>query len=286
MLHSKKSIVNHTTVEDSLKVQSYLKYLEGKDHRTFIRLVILPKVTGSHVLDIGCATGVLFEELLRLRTENTYQLTGIEKISKLARIAQQKELPKTTIVEKNVTTYPYPKTQYDSIIMTSVAHEIISNYSVAIFSTLIKKLYLALKPHGRLILFDGFKNDDLIAVLTIKNPYKQALFEQFMKIRSQYHFFRKGTSITTSVTAAFDFLHKCYYAENWQRELKEVYYPLSHESYATALYAAGFKHIQCKTFPETENIEKIRQEFSLTDLAGNNLLSTHCNCLLVAQKIS
>jgi ubiquinone/menaquinone biosynthesis C-methylase UbiE len=250
--------------------------LDGKGHRRFLNEIIIKHIKGQRVLDLGCGTATLFEELIS-NNRNFSSLVGVEYSKEIADRARSKNIRNTEIVNSDITQFSFKDGVFDTVVMTSIIHEIVSFYSLEILGTLLRKAYQSLSLGGKMIIYDGFRNDDIVVKLEIKSKSKTELLREYISMRPEVIFHKAGTSI-------LDFVHKCYYLDNWEHELKEQYYPLSLESYFLALYSAGFSTIKTHYFPEKENLLQIRKDFSITSFSGTSLGTTHCNCLFIAEK--
>ncbi len=269
---------------DQAALSSYKSYLDGEYHRLFLRNIIIPHLKRTHILDIGCGTATLFEELVKIHN-NHLMLTGVERDTILSELAKEKSIPNTTIFNENIVNFAPKSDSFDSVTLISVLHEIYSYQPLSIIGRLFRQIYQVLKKNGVFVLFDGFTNDQIIVRFSILNKQKTKLFNQFCNKRGgKWHISKDKNGWILPLTAAFDFIHKCYYLENWEKELNEMYYPLSIESYTTALYAAGFSTVTITTFPEEDNLDKIQRDFTLTTLSGKDLINQPCNCLIQAKK--
>ncbi|MCR4326897.1 MAG: class I SAM-dependent methyltransferase [Candidatus Roizmanbacteria bacterium] len=264
--------------------EQYFFYLDSREHRAFLR-TIATHITGEKILDLGCGTAGLFEELLITRKKSE-QLTliGIEQSEVIAQKARDKSIPHTTIINAPVCSFDFPQESFDSIIMVSILHELVSSHKLPIIAQLFACLWQALKPGGKLIIHDGFRNDTIVANLQIHNYDKRILLDSFREARPDAYFYPYGAGFVSSLTHIFDFVHKCYYLENWEHEVKEYYYPMSLEAYSLMFGALGCTTLTVKMYPETEHVHEIKKDFSITSLLGAPLELADCNCLLVAQK--
>lgn len=282
LLISDFEMTKHIEIRDTKQQRDYLMYLESKPHKQSVGL-FLPFIKEDKILDLGCGSGILLEMIVK-DNKKIKRLIGIEKSTFLYKFAERKKIPKTTILNMNFCNYEFPINHYNTIILSSSLHEVFSYYGIKEVARLFIKIYKSLTKKGRLLIYDGFRNDQILANLTINNKEKKKLFDAFRKQREHEDFLMVGNKWITNLTNAFDFIHKSYYLSNWSYELKELYYPLSLDCYKGILYSCGFSALKIHKFPELENIRKIEKDYSVTNSNNTNLLRFSCNCLIRAIK--
>ncbi len=267
------------------QVQHYINdYLESEEHRDYLRDRIVSNLQDGSVLDLGSASGTLFEEI-RQSSISATDLVGVELSEQLFQVAVDKRIPNATFVNEDLMQFNFPYETFDNVVMCSTLHEIISFCGIGSMGVLFNRIYSTLKPGGRLVISDGFKNDSTLGYLTINNPIKNILFRDFCKLRPDHEFFRTGNNrYISNLTSIFEFIHKSYYLENWEHEVRENYYPISIDSYLLSLHSSGFQNIDITKYPEVDNLRDIYADYQIWGSNNRDLREQTCNLLLTATK--
>ena len=233
------------------------------------------------VLDVGCADGVVTMALAEMFPE--IKFVGIDLNKEFVSIAKEKAAGKTNVSFENAylrDRLANPE-RFDVVLFCSVLHEFFT-YGEGI-STVVKALADAhemLNPKGTLIirdmiLFDYMSQSDLwLEKIEKKVKEKVELTDLINDHESNF-------GEIHSIKQLNHFLLKYKYEDNWQREGKENYVPVSFEKYDRILKLLGMKdqYRESYTIPYIQNIWK--EDFGLTDDEINCMRSTG---IIVAEK--
>ena len=284
---SLKQYILHSNMEGRSQdqVQHYINdYLESEGHREYLRERIVSNLQDGSVLDLGSASGTLFEEIRRSSLAST-DLVGVELSDQLFQVAVNKQIPNATFVNEDLMRFNFPAETFDNVVMCSTLHEIISFCGIESMGFLFNRIYSTLRHGGRLVISDGFKNDSTLGQLTITNPIKNILFRDFCKLRPDHEFFQAGNNrYISSLTSIFEFIHKSYYLDNWEHEVRENYYPISIDAYLLSLRSSGFTNISIAKYPEVDNLRDIYADYQIWGSNNRDLREQPCNLLLTATK--
>ena len=269
---------------EDYQVYNYISYLESHDHRVLLQK-FLPYLQGEAIFDVGCGTAAFFEEIQKAHYP-AQKLIGIESSQILTNKAREKDIAHAEVICASIDAYKLPKDQFDTVTLLSVFHELFSYYTRGKLIEIMDSLSSSLHKGGSLLIYDGFQYEERQAILEIQSQKRRELFKRYLT-ESGYEeaFVPMGNQVICPVSRALDFIHKSTYAESWEHELPEQYYPLSLSSYYLLLGALGFRITAVKEFPELDRIEELSREIQLYDSEGKDLLDIPCNCLIVAEKI-
>lgn len=233
------------------------------------------------VLDVGCADGTVTIALAEMFPE--IQFVGIDLNREFIEIAKEKVSGKTNIIFENV--YLRDRLanpdRFDVVLFCSVLHEFFS-YGEGV-STVVKALADAheiLKPKGNLIirdmiLYDYMSNSDLwTEKIEKKIKSKGDLTDLVADFENTFGQLSKTKTIN-------HFLLKYMYGDNWQREGKENYVPVSFEQYDRILKLLGMK----EQYRESYTIPYL-QDLWMKDfaLSGDELNCFRSTGIIVAEK--
>jgi SAM-dependent methyltransferase len=217
------------------------------------------------VLDVGCADGVVTLALAEMFPK--IKFVGIDLSKEFVELANKKAEGKTNITFENVflrERLANPE-RFDVVLFCSVLHEFFS-YGEGI-STIVKALADAheiLNQGGTMIirdmiLYDYMSLSDLwIERIEKKIKSKGDLTDLIGDFEIKYGRIASTKSIN-------HFLLKYMYGDNWQRESKENYVPVSFEQYDRILKLLGMKeqYRESYTIPYLEELWK--KDFALSD---------------------
>lgn len=235
----------------------------------------------KNVLDVGCANGTVTLALADLYPEINF--VGIDLNEDFIKIASEKtEARKNIRFEKCFLRERLANPErFDVVLFCSILHEFFS-YGEGI-STVVKALSDAheiMKSGGILIirdmiLYDYADNSRLwVEEMTEKVKGKGGLISQLSD-------FEKFFGKITSVKQLNHFLLKYMYPDNWERESRENYVPVSFEEYDQIFKLLGMTVLfqRSSTIPYLK--EKWRSDFGFSDYELESFRSTG---IIVAKK--
>ncbi|MEX0877265.1 MAG: methyltransferase domain-containing protein [Candidatus Spechtbacterales bacterium] len=235
------------------------------------------------VLDVGCADGTVTIALAQMFPK--IQFCGIdleEDFIKKAKQRAKEEGFKNVDFEKVYLRDLLARSQrFDSVVFISVLHEFYS-YGEGV-SSILKALADAhelLKPEGRIIIRDMILNE-------YTKSTKFRVGDVVKKVRDKKDTagrigdFEKYHGPLDSIYSLNHFLLKYFYTENWEREVKEHYVPVTFEQYAQAFDFLGMDLQVQDSYLIPFLKQKWQDDFALTEEELSSFRSTG---FLVARK--
>lgn len=259
------------------------KYLDrmAKPLQEKLKVSVFISPDSKEILDVGCADGIVTEALANMFPQS--MVKGIDLDSGFIKKAKDrtggvKNISFETVYLRDL--LPRNK-RYDAVIFCSVLHEFFT-YGEGT-SSVIKALSDAhelLNVGGVLIIRDMVlqeftKSNSPFALKLAEKIYKKEEFCQ------QVNDFERVYGKMNSYYTLNHFLLKYMYIENWDRELREHYVPVTCEQYEKILELLGMS-IQYKQLYLIDYLRnKWKEDFDLTDEDTITLKST---AIIVAQK--
>jgi 2-polyprenyl-3-methyl-5-hydroxy-6-metoxy-1,4-benzoquinol methylase len=233
------------------------------------------------ILDVGCADGVVSAALADMFPNA--QVVGIDLNEEFIKRAKEqwgdkKNLRFECVYLRELLARP---ARYDVVVFCSVLHEFYS-YGEGISSVLkaLSDAHEVLRPGGRLLIRDmilrGYTKEANLYCLSITEKIKAKEESHFIKDFEE-QFGKLDTLYTLN-----HYLLKYWYKENWERESKEHYTPVTFEQYEAIFSLLGMKEQinHSYTIPFLE--QKWKDDFNLTEDELSTLRSTG---ILVAEKV-
>ena len=267
-------------MEEISNKQVYLERM-SKPLQEKLRIARFIPTDAKNVLDVGCADGTVTLALADMFPEIEFVGIDLDKefieIAR-SRIGKRKNIKFESGFLRERLANPE---RFDCVTFCSVLHEFYS-YGEGI-STVVKALADAheiLNKHGVLIirdmiLFEYVKHADLSIQKIIKKIKKNEIFKHLADD------FERAQGELSNVKNVNHFLLKYMYGENWEREVKENYVPVSFEQYDEIFKLLGMKlqFTRMYTIPYLKSLWK--EDFGLTDDELENFKSTG---MIVAEK--
>jgi len=234
----------------------------------------------STILDVGCADGAITASIADLFPNA--RVTGIDLNQDFIKIAQKKWKDKNNLNFENIYLRELLARQerFDSVIFCSVLHEFYS-YGEGISSVLkaLADAHELLKPHGRIIIRDMI----LYKYTKEANLFSETIIQKIRRHEDPHYIadFENQFGPLNEIHKINHYLLKYWYKENWERESKENYVPVTFEEYNSIFSLLGMK-IQFEvsyTIPFLE--QKWKEDFRLDDDEIKSLRSTG---IIVAEK--
>lgn len=250
------------------------------------------------ILDVGCADGTLLTKLKEKNSES--ELWGIEPNRDFYKICKGKGLNVINSTIEDIDIYTLPK--FDTIIFSSVLHEISSYSDVYTFTVkpiknALNIAYTLLKSGGQILIRDGVGTDDTSKLLFSFNDCKDSKFvykfnAEFVGrdyLTSKYNDSNKVIStissneFLTSVNVAKEFFFTYTWGEtSWPREKQEIYGILSLQEWNDLLdylhdtlhLRVEFKHTHSEEYAKYVGKKiKINTGKSLTEIFNPSVIT-------------
>ena len=258
-------MIDLTTISNNTNYETYLNRMT--DSYNYSSKSLIPDfIKGTTVLDVGCGSGVLLEQL------SDYKVEGIDLNSNSVEVCRDKGF-----IVHNKSLHDIDK-KYDTIIFSSVLHEF-SSYSennrftyVPIQEALIDA-YNKLNSKGRIIIRDGVEAESYTTTVIVEN---KDVIKAIMKYSLDAPMFKnqvikiKGNSVTANSIFLKEFMFTYTWGkESYHREVNEKFGILSVDNWTRIITDVGF-HILSKSTYTEEYIKYLSKHFvvdnNLTDL--------------------
>ncbi len=258
--------------------RNYNSYARGMDQNVEFKFRdIKPFVNEGKIVDAGCGTGALVFLLAKNFPES--DIIGIEATRKFYEWCKLQEYPNPFVYfyRRNVLDQIFKENTINTIIYSSVLHEIYSYINKEALRKVLKNTYKQLAPEGRIIIRDvvGPENGNDIVYLElnekdgkfkgeIKEISTYAKFQKFIKdfIPRKIKFKEKKVNnkklIETTLQDAYEFISKMNYTDNWDSEMHEEFGFWSFSNWKKQLKKIGFEVVEgSRSFKSQYIIEKM-----------------------------
>ena len=245
-------------------------YTEGMKKSLEDKLFFLPMLEGktSYILDYGCADGAMLKEI---RKRNQYLgLSGydqsIDMIGK-AKVGAERIFFSSSLREVLDQIYLLNST----LVLSSLIHEV---YSYSHLNEIRNFWSFVLHGTFEYIVIRDFSVSDALykEMASEENVTKILSNENYKRIYEDFCY-KCGQIVTQR--DLIHFLLKYRYKENWEREVRENYLPLSTEALLKIIQGSEYKVIYQKNYTLPFLKQKVREDFNL-DLEDY----THINLIL------
>jgi ribosomal protein L11 methylase PrmA len=212
----------------NVPISNMHSYIEGMVLSYADKLFFLDKIDADIIVDFGCADGAILEKISRANPN--IKLIGYDLDEKMLSIAKSKLGRKAILtsdwkkVEKIISKYNNP-----ALILSSVIHEVYS-YS---HSFIIKKFW------DSQVFGDKFKwicIRDMIPMADMHKTDKNKFIRDVMRVRNRSNkeilasFENHWGKLSNNYRTFIHYLLKYKYVDNWDREVKENYVPITLET--------------------------------------------------------
>jgi len=270
-------------------ISSLQAALDSPEH-AMDRSEMLREVIGPNVLELGSGTGSIVR-LIGTHCDNLDLLVGVEfsphffehAANRLTDIPEGPTRPKRIfLIRADITQMSIRPEHFNTIVLSSIVHEIKSYHSAEKVKRLFGKIHGGLKPGGRVVICDGFRRPGAMARLSFTTAVAKERFDAYLRtLIRPFSYTNEGGTIILPTTDAIEFAIKTQF-DNWKGEIGEDYYPFTPLEYIQMLKECGFTDIRMETSPEEGDfLEGIRIEDFET---GENEAGSHNNVMIVATK--
>lgn len=292
---------------------NYIEELNSQDNNNYLRYLkrmtdsmkvttkgLIPFLTKDDrkILDVGCGSGFMLEALEKANPEA--QLTGVdlnlEAIRRLELLNKPWKLYHSDYLK-------FKGTDYDSVIFSSILHEISSynsddskKFTSVPIEESIKKTHDVLRDGGSIIIRDGLmvpkSSQDNQLLVSFNDPIEA---DWLYKFKNDFKGFEK-TDVNTEIINSYPneylvseaFLKEFLYTYTWgpesyHREINERFGILERNDWIKLLEDNGFR-IDNVIEASEEYEEHLKDKVSITDIYGNKYVYPSMTVLIKAIK--
>lgn len=242
-------------------------YTEGMKKSLEDKLFFLPMIRNktAYIFDYGCADGILLKEIKKRASYiGSIGYDQSEDMIKQAKDNYNGDILFTSSLQEAV--YKI-RPAHTTLVLSSVIHEVYSYSNVE-----------KIRAFWDFVLHTGFKyiviRDFSINETTQKEMIGKTEISKIANTDTYQDYCNKNGPIVTK-RDLIHFLLKYRYKENWEREVRENYLPLSTEALLKIIQGSEYKVIYQKNYTLPYLKQKVREDFNL-DLEDY----THINLIL------
>lgn len=250
-------------------------YLERMSKALYEKLRVLEYIPEDvkRILDVGCADGSITRPIARLRPGA--HVKGVDISDDFIKTANEGERVENATFDKAWLSDLHDRPErYDCITFISVLHEFF-HYEKGITSVLkaVCDAYELLEPGGKIVIRDMILPEGMKEPSTAMRDIADTVrakegMDSLMKD------FEKAHGPIDTLYQLNHFLLKYMYTDNWERECKENYVPVTSEQYMSLFKLLGAEVEISKTYLLPFLREKWRDDFGLSEEQLKNFLST------------
>jgi SAM-dependent methyltransferase len=294
---------------DLTDTRDYNSYARGMDQNIEFKFNdIKPFVVQGKIVDAGCGTGALVWLLSKNFEES--DVIGIEATRNFYEYCKLQKYPNPFVYfyRKNILNQNFKDNTINTLIYSSVLHEIYSYINKAALLTVLKNTFKQLTLGGRIIIRDvvGPENGNSKVLLElnatdgknkgdVKTLSTYAKFHKFVedfiprKIKFKELKINDKELIELKLRDAYEFMSKMNYTDNWQSEMHEEFGFWSFSDWKINLKKIGFDIVEgSHPFKSEYIIEKMyKGKVKLYKKEGKELIVQkypHTNMILAAEK--
>ena len=150
------------------------KWNNSKDIEELLKLI-----KGGTILEIGCGTGRIIEDLSKSLEKSKFE--GIDINSYFIEIAKQKNIKNADFVCTDINDYDIKKEKYDFVIFRDSLHEIREKGSNEVISIALEKVHSCLKKGGILLIRDAIVPKNKIIEIQFNTKKINDIFNIFIE---------------------------------------------------------------------------------------------------------
>lgn len=250
-------------------IKNYDVYTTGMEKSIEDKLFFIDMIHDiDAVIDFGCANGILLNEIQRKLPK--CDLIGIDSDLNMLKMAKETIPNGTFIWYSGIDLYLCGKTTANTILnMSSVIHEVYSYSTVKEIRRFWEDVFLS-----------GFKYISIRDLMLGEKAYRPVNQNELEKVISksetiQINDFVKNWGSIELQSSLLHFLMKYRYLENWNREVRENYFPITVEKILSKIPTDLYKIKYFEHYMLPFNKQKIWEDFGI-ELNDN----THVKILL------
>ncbi len=265
-------------------------YTAGMEATAADKAKLLRFVRPGVVADLGCGTGAMLE-LIRRKYPASH-LMGADLSEEMVRRSRER-LPGMEIRRHDVTIRLFDEKTTDTVILSSVLHEVFSysGYDLVPVRQVLRFSAEALYPGGRLILRDGLRpaREDTV-LLSFLNPEARRKFMRFAAEFGPGPVAWKGVDDRVQLARrdAMEFLSKYIYDAGWKYEVMEVSGVFSLRGWVEEVERLGLRVVHRESYLlDWLRVNYYEKDVRLEVRRGSRTLPTdypHSTMVLVAEK--
>lgn len=275
---------NIEIINNIAKTSNHSQYLTrmNESYNCSSKKLIPLYLCGEKILDVGCGSGILMKQILKLNP--TLDIMGIDINDQSVQycLDQGLNVKKSSLEDLNE--------KFDTIIFSSVLHEFSSyaeqpnTYSALPIINALNKAYNLLNPNGIIIIRDGIKGDDIMADMAAYEIDERQSFIKYVRenpIYNNVHYEINGQYITAPENVIKEFLFTYTWGpDSYSRELQEKYGILTVDEWQRVVKFCKF-NILSTTISAEEYAKYLSKKFYIDYL--NNIFA-QSTILMVACK--
>ena len=279
----------------------YLQTMNASENST--KTTILDYVTGETVVDVGSGGGVLLDLL-----EEKYpgkQIIGTDISTNVIETLEQKKQDEGhhwDVVKHNFADGPFTERKADTVIFSSILHEIFSytdtaegKFNINSVKLALQNAYASIPSGGRIVIRDGIKTEghELLTV-QFKTPAGLIFFRNYANdfaglpdIVENRPFSVDNETLTA--TGDINFMREFLYTYTWgndsySHEVQEQFGYFTITEFREFFLSLGARIVEAKEFLEPGYEEHLSPLVNLMDAAGNPAAFPLSNCIVVIEK--
>lgn len=217
------------------------------------KLFFMNKISDvKNIVDFGCADGTLIREMNKVMPDIKY--IGYDINPEMVRIARSKSIGNSNISFTN--TFPESIYKNSLLNLSSVIHEVYSYCSNNEIEEFWNNVFLS----G----FDYISIRDMCVLESVDRPTNKIDYWKLMN-KVNKNQIKEFESVWGSLMQNRNFLHflmKYKYVENWDREVKENYFPITLKELIRKITGYEIVYIKCYCLPYTKSM--VEKDFGIS----------------------
>jgi len=245
-------------VLDAREEELMFSRIMSKEVKLGRRQVILERVKSRAevVLDLGCGNGALTELVAKNHPKSF--VIGLDNSAYfLSMLKKKRRRNNMDVVRADIARIPIKLRSLDSVIASSVLHEILHFKSVKVLRNVFRWIHAILKPGGQFIIFDHVNpgKGSVKAKLTDDLLKKLKIFRERFRPRKIRYKISENRWVNMSLRDFYDFITKASFLDS-DTEMNETHTPFTINQLETWLRNSGFTVVFTHGMEEMEDYLK------------------------------